>query len=382
MTTRSRILILVASLALGLMYVFPVWRIDLEAPQYPEGLGMVIQIDNIEGKKEHDLRNINNLNHYIGMYPIEPDEIPELRYMPFIVAFLMGLGVVTAAVGRRRLLYSWTAVFVAISVIGMADFYKWEYDYGHNLDTENAIIKIPGMSYQPPLIGSRQILNFKAHSWPGVGGWAAILACMTAMAVSGLEWRRGRRRPEGEPAAPDPEGSGDPGGGAGGTPVAKGLAGSVALLVLLGGCGEPEPRALVPGTDTCEQCLMALDASGHGTELVTKTGLVFTFDSVECLVTFLDQDEGDVEVHSLWVTDFAAPEKLVPAREAHFLVSEVLGSPMGLGITAFARVEDRDGAVHAFGGESTDWEGVRALVAEAWPDGRPVRHGGHGMAMK
>ena len=97
MAKGSRVAILVASLALGLMYVLPVWSIELEAPQYPEGLGMVIRINTIEGEKEHDLTNINRLNHYIGMQEIVPESIPELDLMPKIVAVLMVLGVLTAA---------------------------------------------------------------------------------------------------------------------------------------------------------------------------------------------------------------------------------------------------------------------------------------------
>jgi nitrous oxide reductase accessory protein NosL len=81
---------------------------------------------------------------------------------------------------------------------------------------------------------------------------------------------------------------------------------------------------------------------------------------------------------SLWVTDFSNPDELVPAEHAFYLVSPTLASPMGLGLTAFARAQDRDGAKHAFGGEAVDWDGVRALVSSAWPDGRPpMRHGGH-----
>ena len=102
MAKRSRVAILVASLALGLLYVLPVWTIDLEAPQYPEGIGMVIRLHTIEGQKEHDLNNINNLNHYIGMQAIEPDSIPELRWMPIIVAVLMVTGIGVATLGRRR----------------------------------------------------------------------------------------------------------------------------------------------------------------------------------------------------------------------------------------------------------------------------------------
>ena len=120
MTKGSRIALLVASLALGLVFVLPIWRITLEAPQYPEGLGMVIRINTIEGVKKHDLGNINNLNHYIGMKRIVPEAIPELRIMPYVVGALMILGLLAAALGRRKGLYAWTFLFMTVAVVGMA----------------------------------------------------------------------------------------------------------------------------------------------------------------------------------------------------------------------------------------------------------------------
>ena len=84
MSRTARFLTLAAAVLLGLMYVTPVWSVRLVAPQYPEGIGMYIKLHTIEGMKEHDLDNINNLNHYIGMKVIEPDAIPELRYMPWM----------------------------------------------------------------------------------------------------------------------------------------------------------------------------------------------------------------------------------------------------------------------------------------------------------
>lgn len=369
MANRSRALVLLASLALGLLYVLPVWTISLEAPQYPEGLGMVIRLNTIEGEKPHDLDNINNLNHYIGMKRIVPESIPELKLMPIIVAVLMITGVGVAALGRRRLLWAWTIGFLAVSFVGLADFWKWEYDYGHDLDEENAIIEIPGMSYQPPLIGSRQILNFTAHSWPGAGGAIAMLAAVTAVLVSAGEWRR--RDARGEVRARRSRGA---------APTASTMT-AAAFLLVLGGCGDAGPRPLVAGVDACADCLMVIDASGYGAEVVTRTGKILTFDSVECMANHLLHANEAGEPRSLWVTDFSNPERLVPAETAFYLVSPTLGSPMGLGVTAFARVEDRDGAVHAFGGEPVGWESVQALVARAWPDGRPpMKHGGHSSA--
>jgi len=158
------------------MFFAPIWRVSLDAPQYPEGIGMEIWINNVTGVKENDLANINNLNHYIGMKRIEPDAIPELRLMPWVVGALLVSGLAVSALGRRRLAQVWVGTFVVVALVGLADFWRWEYDYGHDLDMENAIIKVPGMSYQPPLIGSKQLLNFRATSLPAAGGAAAILA--------------------------------------------------------------------------------------------------------------------------------------------------------------------------------------------------------------
>jgi copper chaperone NosL len=362
MTKGSRILVLVAALALGLVYVLPVWRITLEAPQYPEGLGMVIQIDDIVGVKPHDLANINNLNHYIGMKRIVPESIPELVYMPMILGGLILLGVLTAVLGRRWMLYGWITVFVGISVVGLVDFWRWEYDYGHDLDQETAAIQVPGMSYQPPLIGSRQILNFTAHSWPGAGGWIAILAAMTGVGLTVVEFRRGRA---GSPASPSGHAGPTTGGG-----TAMAMVGLLAASVAMAGCGEPQPRALAFGAESCAHCHMGLSDEGHGAELLLRTGKAYPFDSVECLVGYLLESGQDPAAHSLWVLDFSNPGTLVRVEDAFFLQSPMLDSPMGLGLTAFARREDRDGAVNAFGGTALDWEEVQGYVASRWPDGR------------
>ena len=176
MSSLSRIVVAISSLLLIGLFVFPLWHVRLTAPQYPEGLGMNIRINTVEGATETDLKNINGLNHYIGMKAIDPETIPELRFMPWIVGALILSGLVVAAAGRRKILYFWLAGFLTLGVVGLVDFWRWEYDYGHNLDAATAIIKIPGMSYQPPLIGTKQLLNFQAVSLPGIGGILAGVA--------------------------------------------------------------------------------------------------------------------------------------------------------------------------------------------------------------
>ena len=189
MSKLSRVLVAVAGLVLALLYVTPMWRIDLGAPQYPEGLGMRIWVHRIEGARPSDLQNINGLNHYIGMKPIHPDEIPELRFMPWVVAGLIGGALVTAAAGKRPVLFGYAVLYAAVAAAGLYDFWKWEYDYGHDLDP-TAAIRIPGASYQPPLIGAKKILNFTASSWPDIGGIAAFVSLGLVIVAVALELRR------------------------------------------------------------------------------------------------------------------------------------------------------------------------------------------------
>jgi copper chaperone NosL len=193
MKPTTRITLAAAALLIGLAYLAPLWHIGLVAPQYPEGLGMVVRIDTITGEKPNDLHNINGLNHYIGMKSIVPDAIPELRLMPRIVAVLIAFGLIGAAIGRRVLLFSWTALFGLVAIAGLVDFWYWGYDYGHDLDP-TAAIKVPGLSYQPPIFGSKQLLNFTAHSWPGLGGWAIAVALIAGVTLCLIEIRRSRPR--------------------------------------------------------------------------------------------------------------------------------------------------------------------------------------------
>lgn len=186
----SRILIVMAALALSVTYYAPLWKIELVAPQYPEGLGFQIWINQLQGEHPGDLTKINNLNHYIGMKTINPESIPELGIMPWVMRALMVLGLVAAIAGTRRFLLIWLLVFMAVATAGFVDYYMWGYDYGHNLDTAKAIIKVPGMSYQPPLIGSKKLLNFTAISLPGSGGWTAIGSFMLGALVWICEKRR------------------------------------------------------------------------------------------------------------------------------------------------------------------------------------------------
>jgi copper chaperone NosL len=170
---RNRILLIGSLILMAAAMALPLWRIEIFAPQYPEGLYMQIGISDISG----NIQQINILNHYIGMKPIVPAEIPELGIAPSALGLLIALGLLAAWANRAWVTRSWLLLLCSSGAIGLIDMYLWGYDYGHNLNPD-APIKIPGMSYQPPLIGHKTLLNIDSYSLPGPGGYlfAAAIA--------------------------------------------------------------------------------------------------------------------------------------------------------------------------------------------------------------
>ncbi|HEY0769620.1 MAG TPA: hypothetical protein VGD31_04740 [Sphingobacteriaceae bacterium] len=188
MQNISRRIIAISAVLMISAYFLPLWQIILEAPQYPEGLGLKIWLHGITG----NIDQINGLNHYIGMKHIVVDEFLEFKIVPYIFALIIILGLFTALNGSRKLLWLWISILIAFAIVGFTDFYLWEYDYGHNLDPR-AAIKVPGMSYQPPLIGYKQLLNFLAGSLPASGAIIVGLAGIMAVGVLVYEHRLAKR---------------------------------------------------------------------------------------------------------------------------------------------------------------------------------------------
>lgn len=178
----SRIVIALSALLMISAYFVPLWQILMWAPQYPEGLEMKIWINTLSG----DVKIISALNHYIGMKHIEVNMFPEFKYMIYIVAFIIALGLLTALLNKRFLLWTYFAFIISAGIGALVDFYLWGYDYGHNLNPTAPIV-VPGMSYQPPLLGTKQLLNFTAFSGPDIGGWIFLVAGVLVVATITFE---------------------------------------------------------------------------------------------------------------------------------------------------------------------------------------------------
>lgn len=181
---KSKIIMLIAALLpLGLFF-FPLWKITLEAPQYPTPLGMYIHINDFSDANPFDIKNINLMNHYVGMKYI-PDAIPEFKIFPIGILITSSIGLLIGFFGNYKWFLAWFILMVVVSAAGMYDFYLWEHDYGHNLDPK-AILKFTNpdgtqMGFQPPMLGSKDILNFKAHSYPRLGALFLFLGIVTSL---------------------------------------------------------------------------------------------------------------------------------------------------------------------------------------------------------
>jgi copper chaperone NosL len=318
----TRIILALAVLAMISGYYLPLWEIQLWAPQYPEGLNMKIWLNKLSGA--FDI--INGLNHYIGMKQIKVEMFPEFKFMGMILGFFIFMGLLPVILGRRI----WLQVFVVILFLGgglgILDFYRWGHDYGHNLDPK-AAISVPGMTYDPPLIGYKSLLNFVAYSGPDKGGWVLIGAGVIASALLAWELYLARRRTKT---------------GA----LANALLPLVSVLGLLTGC-DTEPQAIEYGKDECSDCKMVIADPHYGAEYITEKGKVFKFDDINCMLEFMGREpaRNSGKGKSL-VVDFNRTNPFLNAVEAVFLKHEKLRSPMGSHLAAFAS-KDAAEAVNA-----------------------------------
>jgi copper chaperone NosL len=176
MTAVMKAVTIFCSLMIFAVLFFPIWKIELTAPQYPEGLVLKIWADRLDGNVDV----INGLNHYIGMRHLHTEDFLEFIVLPWIIKIFAGLGLVILLFNRKKFFTAWFFLFVIICIISMIDFYRWEYDYGHELNPD-APIKVPGMAYQPPLIGYKKLLNFGAYSIPDYGGWLFVVVGVTLL---------------------------------------------------------------------------------------------------------------------------------------------------------------------------------------------------------
>jgi copper chaperone NosL len=220
----------------------------------------------------------------------------------------------------------------------MVDFWRWEYDYGHNLDPNAAII-VPGMAYQPPLIGFKQLLNFGAYSVPDTGAWIFIGAGLILLVCVVLEWKKAKA----------------------GFKKSSALNLSVLLLsaTLLSSCST-EPVPIRIGKDNCDFCKMTITDKRFGAEVVTKKSKIYKFDDEHCVIQFLKAGTvASEDVAGVYFVDFTSPNALIDAKKAFFLQSPEFKSPMNGNIAAFSHEDSLVKTLPKFYGNAITWEDMQ-----------------------
>lgn len=308
LSLASRLLALVGCAALVVSLFVPLWRIELDAPQYPEGL--VLQI--FPHKLGGNVDIINGLNHYIGMQTLHAENFIEFTLLPYIISFYALLFLSVVIVGKKRWMNIVFFAFVLFGIIAMIDFWRWEYNYGHELNPD-AAIKVPGMSYQPPLIGFKQLLNFGAYSIPDLGGWLFIGAGILLLMAVAMEAGYLKRLGIGKSA----------------------VAGCMMATTFLSSCGSKGPDPIAYNADKCAHCKMTIADGRFAAEMKTMKGRVYKFDDAACMTSYI-RENPTTAVQACWVSTYDGNHSFVPAARAVFVKLEKLNSPMRGNLAAFS----------------------------------------------
>ena len=185
----SRLIAVAAGLILLIVFFFPLWNMTFYSNQYTDGLTLDIYAYHLEGGKtpnRDDLREINSLNHYIGMRPLLESDFAEFVWLPFAIGGLILLALRAAVLGKMSKLVDVFVIFVYFSLYSVWSFYYRLYTYGHHLDP-TAAIKVP--PFTPPLFGEQVVGNFTVYSYPDVASYVFFAYGVLLLAAILWAWR-------------------------------------------------------------------------------------------------------------------------------------------------------------------------------------------------
>lgn len=325
----SKGLLLIVGILFFASLYFPMWQIELEAPQYPEGLVLKLHAHKIGG----DVEIINGLNHYIGMATLHTENFFEFKILPYIIGFFGLISLLLIFIKNKKGAIILFGLFVVFVILAAIDFYRWNYEYGHNLDPNAAII-VPGMAYQPPLIGYKELLNFGAYSIPDIGGWLLIIAGLLMFVIVIKEFDLLRKF--------------------------KKESNVVALFFLTSSifvsCQNKEFESIKLNVDQCAFCKMSIADGKFGSELITTKGRIYKFDDISCLVGYVH--ENNTEVQSHFVNQYTSDNLLIPAETAFYLKDGNISSPMRGNIAAFTTQEEANSYKDQLKATEITWENI------------------------
>ena len=186
-----RILLVLAFLCLVPTYFTPLYNMTMFAPQYQEGLRLDIYSYKLVGGNEgQDVKEINVLNHYIGMKDLVTEDFTEFNWLPFAIGVFGLLFLRAAVLGKISHLVDVTVLFVYFGLFALWSFGYRMYQYGHNLDAKAAVRVDP---FMPPMFGYKKLANFDVYCYPQLGSYALGAAALVLVVAFVLAWRQWRR---------------------------------------------------------------------------------------------------------------------------------------------------------------------------------------------
>jgi copper chaperone NosL len=189
----SRLLLVGAAVLLLATLALPLWNLTMFAPQYQQGLRLDIYTEGLQGGRNgQDLREINMLNHYIGMRDLANENFTEFKWMPFAIGALAVVFLRAAVHGRMAALVDAVVMFGYFGAFSLWSFGHKMYMYGHNL-APTAAVKVP--PFTPPLFGFKQLANFEVYSYPAIGTYLMAGTAVLLVGAVVLAWRGGRTVP-------------------------------------------------------------------------------------------------------------------------------------------------------------------------------------------
>ncbi|WP_242334701.1 MULTISPECIES: hypothetical protein [Anaeromyxobacter] len=197
-SAAPRALLVLAAVLLVVALTQPLWDMTMFAPQYQDGLRLHIYASQlVGGNGGQDLKEINLLNHYIGMHDLAQESFKEFLWMPFVFGALALLLLRAAVFGTVGNVLDVTVLSMYVGAFSLWSFAKTMWAYGHEL-APTAPVKVP--PFMPPVFGSKQLANFEVYSYPGVGTWAIIVAAVAMAVALAVAVRGARRELAAEPA--------------------------------------------------------------------------------------------------------------------------------------------------------------------------------------
>ncbi len=186
-----RALLGLAAACVLVIYVLPLWNLTMFAPQYPDGLRLDIYDHTLAGGNNgQDIKEINLLNHYIGMHDLTVEGFTEFKWMPFALGGIALILLRAMVFGTVKELVDAFMVFMYFGAFSLWSFGYKLYQYGHEL-APTAAVKVP--PFMPPMFGYRQIANFEVYSYPRAGTYVMVAAMSSVTLALFLAWRQRAR---------------------------------------------------------------------------------------------------------------------------------------------------------------------------------------------